>query len=255
METPETNAEFASKVFDSMMDTFFNPEIIKRKQLKNLPENFELRAAQAILYPDGRPYTIRLNEEVAAEIVLKKGVDTSAEGFWPTTDQVEHLKLHEKDLLNCGHSTIVLFKNGFLISFDFHYNKQASQEHLRVAQEFLNISNHALEHNMVFAFIDNSFSAVELLAKVNLLLEANKDVLNKTTHKTIKSAYNLRYRNAVTEFDQQKREVFNRLSDVRDKARYLNGSLNVSSDELKRLNDTINQIFNELCNRAGYSIK
>jgi hypothetical protein len=255
MEKSEADAEFASRVFDNMMETFFNPEIIRRKQLQLLPEDFELRAAQAILYPDGRTRTIRLNQEVAAEIKLKKGVDSSADDFWPTTDQVEEIKLHEKELLNCGHATIVLFKNGFQLSFDFHYNKQASQEHLRVAYEFLNISNYALGHDMIFAFIDNSFSAVELLAKVNLLLEANKDVSSKTTHKAIKSAYNLRYKNAVSEFDKQKREIFNRLSDVRDKARYLNGALNVSSAELKLINETISQMFNELCNRAGYSIK
>lgn len=201
METPENdNSEFADNVYKNMMDLFFNPEIRRRKELNLLPENFTLLAAQAIFFPDGRPHIVRLNEEVSVEVKLKKGVDPTVKNFWASTYEVDHIKLNENEFLNCGHSTLILFNDGFQLSFDFHYNKQLCYEHLNVAREFLKTSKYALDNDLGFAFIDTSFSTIELLAKTNLFLEANQNILGKTNHRAIKSAFNLRYKNSQSEF-------------------------------------------------------
>jgi hypothetical protein len=114
METEETeNSEFANNVFNNMHELFFNPEIATRKTLKLIPEDFTLVAAQAILFPDGRPHIVRLNSEVSVEVKLKKGVDKDAPDFWPSSGDVEYVKLNEKEFLDCGHITLILFKDGF----------------------------------------------------------------------------------------------------------------------------------------------
>jgi hypothetical protein len=166
---------------------------------------------------------------------------------------LKNIKLNESEFLNCGHSTLILFKDGFQLSFDFHYNKQLCSEHLSVAREFLNTSKHALDHDLGFAFIDTSFSTIELLVKTNLFLEANQKIQGKTNHNTIKSAFNLRYKHSQSDFEIERRQVFNKLSDARKKARYLEGSINVSKNELQSIYDTVNKMYNELCRRAKFN--
>ncbi|HMK17149.1 MAG TPA: hypothetical protein VK492_03035 [Chitinophagaceae bacterium] len=254
MDTPEhDNSEFANNVYKNMMDLFFNPEINRRKEQNLLPENFTLLAAQAIFFPDGRPHIVRLNEEISVEVKLKKGVDPNVNNFWASTYEVEQIKLNESEFLNCGHSTLILFKDGFQLAFDFHYNKQLSYEHLTVAKEFLKTSKFALDHDLGLAFIDNCFSAIELLAKTNLFLEANQNVYGKTNHRTIKSAFNFRYKNSQSDFEIERRQVFNQLSDVRTKARYLEGSIYITKGQLQAIYNTVDKMYNELCERARFN--
>lgn len=254
MHTTQTdNSEFANNVYKNNMDLFFNPEIESRKQLNILPDNFVLIAAQAIFFPDGQPHIVRLNDEVSAEVKVKKGVDTSPPEFWASIDEVEHVKLNEKEFLNCGHSTLILFKDGYQLTFDFQYNRQLSIEHLTVAKEFLDVSKYALDKSLVFAFIDNAFSTIELLAKTNLFLETNKSVLGKTSHKTIKAEFNKRFRNAQNDFETERREVFNELSTIRAKARYLEGQINTEKEDLSSILNIIDKMFTELSNRTKYN--
>lgn len=254
METKEIeSSEFANNVFNNMNELFFNPEIAKRKAQKLIPEDFTLVAAQAILFPDGRPHIVRLNSEVSVEVKLKKGVDKDAKDFWPAGSDIEDVKLNEEEFLDCGHVTLILFKDGFQLTFDFHYDKQICAEHLNVAKQFLETSKYALDKDFVFAFIDNSFSAIELLAKTNLLVEANHNMRGKTSHNTIKAAFNLRYRNSQTQFEVNRRQIFNRLSDARKAARYLEGKLTFDRSELEAINTTIKEMYLELCQRARFS--
>ena len=254
METEEIeSSEFANNVFNNMHELFYNPEIAKRKAQNLIPKDFSLIAAQAILFPDGRPHILRLNSEVSVEVKLKKGVDKDAKDFWPSSSDIEYVKLNEKEFLNCGHVTLILFKDGFKLSFDFRYNKQICAEHLTVAKQFLETSKFALENDFVFAFIDNSFSAIELLAKTNLLVEANQNMRGRTSHNTIKSAFNLRYKNSQTQFEVNRCQIFNRLSDARKAARYLEGKLTFDRSELEAINVIIEEMYLELCKRARFN--
>jgi hypothetical protein len=199
------NGEFANNVFKNMQELFFNPELVKRKAQNIISEDFTLVAAQILLFPDGRQHIVRLNSEVCVEVKLKYGTDKDAADFSPSNNDVEYVKLREEELLDCGHVTLILFKDGFQLSFDFQYNRQICAEHLIVAKQFLLTSKFALDNAFVCAFIDNSFSAMELLAKTHLLIEANQNVNRKTSHNAIKSAFNLRYKNSHTEFDLNRR--------------------------------------------------
>jgi len=248
----ENDHEFANNVYNNFMALFFNPEIAKRKALGLLNDDFTLYAAQVILFPNGDPNIIRLNDEVSAAVRLKPGVDHTRAGFWPTISEVDTFQLNETQFMNCGHVTMVLLHGGYQLSFDFQYNNQFCKEHLNIAEQFLNTSRYAIDNNHVMAFIDNSFSAIELLAKANLLLEANQNVSGKTNHNQIKQAFNNRFRYSETEFEVSQRAVFNRLSDQRSKARYLNGEVNISIGELNSIQDTVRKMYDALVERLQY---
>lgn len=246
-DSPLDDLEFANNVYKSNLDLFFNPEIERRRKQNLLPNNFVLIAAQAIFFPDGKPHVVRLNSEVSVEVKLKKGTDFSSSSFWPSLNEVEHIKLNEKEFLNCGHSTLILFRDGFQLAFDFQYNKQISNEHLIVAKEFIKTSKYALDNRLSSAFIDNSFSAVELLAKTHLFLEADKNIKGRTNHKTIKSTFNKRFKASQTDFEIERREIFNKLSNLRSKARYLEGNVNIETQDLESIYQTLDRMYIELC--------
>lgn len=236
-------------IYNDFMHLFYTPEINRRKELGLLNDDFKLSAAQVIFFSDGRQNIVRLNEEVSAQVKIKKGVDISNNGFWPSTKDVEFIKLNENQFLNCGHATLILLKDGYQLSFDFQYNKLICKEHLGVANEFLKTSKYALNNNFFTSFIDNSFSAIELLAKTNLLLETNRNISAKTNHKAIKAEFNNRYKNSDTEFEIAQRRIFNQLSELRSKARYLNGELKVEIDTFTLINSTIEGMYNSLNER------
>lgn len=247
------NLEFANNVFENMNELFFNPEIAKRKEQNLISDDFTLLAAQALLFPDGRPHIVRLNDEVSVEVKLKKGVDKKVKDLWPSRNEIEYIKLNEEEFLDCGHVTMILFKDGFQISFDFSYNKQICAEHLSVAKQFLKTSKFALDNDFIFSFIDNSYSTIELLAKTNLLIEANQNMRGKTSHKTIKAAFNLRHKNTQNQFELSRRQIFNDLSDARKAARYLEGKTNFNRNELESINSTVEEMYFELCKRVDYN--
>ena len=69
----------------------------------------------------------------------------------------------------------------------------------------------------------------------------------KANHNRIKSEYNKRAKNISDEFEKDKRIVLNKLSELRNKARYLKGnvSLDFEKDEImKTIEKTINRIEN-----------
>lgn len=148
--------------------------------------------------------------------------------------------------MNCGHSTLILFKDGYQLTFDFQYNKQLCNQHLSVAKEFVEVSKYALEKNLISAFVDNCFSAIELLAKTNLFLESNQSIIGKTTHKTVKAEFNKRFKNSEVDIEIERREAFNKLSDIRSKARYLDGTINIDRETLFAIQKTIEIMLNDL---------
>ncbi|WP_169788205.1 HEPN domain-containing protein [Rufibacter tibetensis] len=238
--------DFGNNVYQSFMDLFFTPEITRRKELNILGNEFALQAAQAVFFPDGRQNLVRLNNEVSAEVKLKPGVNKSIDNFWPFTSDVEHVRLNEEQFKNCGHATLILFRDGYQLSFDFQYNKHICAEHLIVAEEFLKTSKYALENDYLSAFIDNSFSTIELLAKTNLLVEANQHIKIKSDHRGIKSAFNLRFKNSESEFEINRRRLFNKLSQLRNKARYLEGEINICNQDAFSIYNTLKDMFDDL---------
>jgi hypothetical protein len=250
-KTNEPGAEFAQNAFHNFMALFFQPEIDRRKSLQLIEKPFQLLAAQAIIFPDGRPPMIRLNGEVSADLKLKKGTDTTVKDFWPSSDDVLKIKLKEGEFGNCAHVTLVTLADRVQLVFDFTYNKEISTANLQIAKEFLATAHYALDNGLPSAFIDNAFSASELLAKTNLLLETNKMMVGKTNHSAIKSEFNKRHKLTTDAFDLSVKDLLNRLSDMRSRARYLNGTIDLEKLDREQALAVLDELYEKLLQRIG----
>lgn len=235
--------QFDDNVFKNFNDLFFNPEIERRRLRNEIQEPFYLIAAQVIFFGNGEQPIVRINEEVKAEVKIKKNVDMTQTDFWASRNEVEKILFNDPENLDCGHATMILFKDGYRLTFDFVYNKYTCSKYLNTAEEFLKTAKFALENNYLSAFIDNSFSSMELLAKCKLLLETNENMKGKTNHKAIKSEFNKRYKNDLNSIEIDYKNVFNKLSQLRGNARYLENSFNVSEIEKKLIIESLTNLY------------
>ena len=236
--------EFSDNLVKNFRQLFFTPEIEKRKREKTIDSNFELIAGQVIFFPNGTQPLVRLNNEVSANAKLKNVEIKNGE----EREIIHKITLNEKEFENCGHATFI-FTNDKLIhcSFDFHRNRAIVKNHLDSAKEFYKTAEYALKENLLNAFIDNAFSSMELLAKSELLLEPMSGLEKKANHNRIKSEYNKRAKNILDESEKNKRTILNQLSELRNKARYLKGSGDLTFEKetiLKTIEKTIKRIEN-----------
>lgn len=242
---------FVENAFKNLIEIYFNPEIERRKENKTLDENFELYAAQALIFPDERQNIIRLNDEVSTKVKIKEGVDKSVKGFFPNSEDVESIDINEEEYLDCGHVIIIRFTDCYQLKFDFVYNKKSCKKLLDNSIQFLKTADYALNNDFYNAYIDNAFSAFELMVKANLLFEANKNISAKSNHKAINQSFNLRYKNSSHEDELELRRVFNKLSNERRNARYLDNEVNLNREELIYSLERINNFYLNLINRIN----
>lgn len=209
-----------------MFQVCFGPEIERRMADGRLGDDFVLKSVQLVQPEDG-PSFVRLNDEVRGIGVVK------------TTRPVEiGDTVYESDLpgimfdldeseLNSGHMTLFWTGNGWSLSFDLRPGRARSLETIDVATEFLSTAIHATQNGYHRAAIDNLFSACELLSKVRLVLYRSL-AREAKSHKAVASAIN-RERN-LGNVDAAFVEIFNRLANARDTARYKIGRIEPLSD-------------------------
>ena len=116
-------------------------------------------------------------------------------------------------------------KRKWLLTFDFKYNKDLARKHLSLAIAFFKSAELALNNKLLAPFIDNLYSAAELLAKSELLLHPDKKILKKATHKSIQQKY-INYVKIGIVYPRHC-TVLNKLSGLRISARYLRSALRI----------------------------
>lgn len=229
--------KIAKRIFQQVMDLWIEPEIKKRKSLKRLPKNFNLKAAQIIFSLDRGWNKVRLNSKVKAEghMKLNTSKDKGDPIYEAEIENIQSIKLTDKDP-NCAHVTLLLIKNKWIISFDFRYNKKRVREHIKAAEEFFDSAKDNLAKKRLRPFFENSFACAELLAKSILLQLPDKEMLYGKNHNTkIKKFKNWANLGNVK---KEHSHVLERLKGLRSSARYL------YSTEFKK--EDSNQIINTL---------
>jgi HEPN domain-containing protein len=144
---------------------------------------------------------------------------------------------------NAGHVTFILLDAIWYIAFDFRYNRDLATRHLGAAAEFLEAARHSHKENHQCAFVDNLFSAVELVAKATLLFIPDAEFRRKSSHKAIHSRYN-RFAH-LGNVSASYRDTFNRLSRLRRSARYLEGTIDLHASQRTTLIDTVDAMIDE----------
>ena len=251
MKTQEQKKEFSRRLFEQFMDLYVAPEIKRRQQVGELDKSFSLRAAQIVFFPDGRKPQVRINSEVKAigKVKLKPGISKKAgeDIFEHEVEGLEVINLTEEDDPDCGHATLVRIGNSWIIAFDFRYNKALSAKHIEAAKQFWKSAEFSFKQRNWAPFIDNLFSASELLAKSVLLSMPDPKFRKKTTHKAIQMKFN-RFAD-LGNVQPVYRETFNKLSGLRDRARYLKKDVTISEREASNLLDTVEKMIRDASRR------
>ena len=148
-------------------------------------------------------------------------------------DGWQEVNLTKEDDPDCGHATLIRIADSWMIAFDFRYNKALSKKHIETAKQFYEAAEFSFDHGNWSPFIDNLFSATELIAKCVLLSMPDPKFRKKSSHKAIQIRFN-RFA-SLGNVEAVYRETFNKLSGLRDPARYIKGVMSISEEEAKRL--------------------
>jgi uncharacterized protein (UPF0332 family) len=224
-------------MFNQVFELWITPEVKRRQAAGLIARPYALSAAQVIFHADGRPFEIRLNEQVRAmgKVKLKTGVNKN-EGDAIYADEVESfesVRLADDEDPNCGHITLRRLGDKWTIWFDLIYNKGRAKEHLAAAREFLAAASTALANNNLRAFVDTCFSAAELAAKALLMTTPSSGERTIKKHGSVHSRYNAHSK--LGNVKAEHRTVFNRLAALRTPARYLGGPFALGVGEAQQL--------------------
>lgn len=214
--------EFANNFLTNIYRIWLIPEVQRRLSAGRIAGDTRIWAGQ-IVFEMGSSPEIRLNDEVNGtfhvhpESAVSEGTLVNAENALAIARNVTHFTLDDHDRPDAAHITILLGENGFYIDFDMRYNSAIVAEIVTSAREFLEIARHAVATGLTRAFIANLHISVESLAKAQLLLHPDSALLVSRRHGYLRSQYNLHSRHSV---DQRFARLLNRLSDLRNPARY-----------------------------------
>ena len=225
------DVEMGEAVVKQAFDFWIGPEIERRREAGELPDDFALHGAQVIFGIDEGMPEVRLNEEVKAVAVvtaaraIEKGeavTDADIAGY-------NDIVLTEDDP-DAGHITIVAHGSGWALAFDFRRNASRITEHSEVAGQFLAAARWAREQGYPRVFVDNLFSATELMAKGMLIWQPDRSLLDSKTHRYINVRFNAERKH--DNVDGRFVELLNRLARFREPARYLSGEVPLTEDEM-----------------------
>lgn len=241
--------EFKQRLFKQINDFWIVPEIEKRKKLNRLPANFKLKSVQVIFSLDRGWNKVRLNEEVKAiaKSKINRPITRDEAVYENDIANIENIELTDDDK-NCAHITLLLFKNNWIVSFDFKYNKNRVKEHIEASKEFYESAKNNLEQNRLRPFFECAFASAELSAKAILLTLPDKNILYGKNHENrIKQFKNW------AELGNAPKEHSNaliKLSSLRSSARYL-----CSTEYLKENPHDILKTLNKMIEFAQKSIE
>jgi hypothetical protein len=240
------NEEAGKNLFNHVLEIWVNPEIEKRRKEGKISDTYVIDRIQVITPPYKPPF-IRFNEEVKAELICKLKIKPGnhkklGEPIYENeVGDILHLKLTDEDDPNYGHLTMILFKNKWLISFDFRINKKLAKEKLEIGRDYLEIAEYSLRKSKLNVFVDNLFSAIELFVTSQLLVSAEEEYSKKQTHRGTSRKYN-NYIN-LGNYKKKFKEVFNDIYGFRDKARYQKGGeFNLSIKEANEMLKTAKEL-------------
>lgn len=229
-----TDEELGQSLMRQALDFWINPELERRRQAGSLSDNFVLTRAQIIMNVDADAPEVRLNEEIKAvgRFRAARAIEAGEEIAEDDVEDLEDIILTDQDP-NAGHLTMMLFKGRWLLAFDFRYNAARVEATMDAAREFLEVASLAFENGHMRAFVDNLFSAAELVAKGHLLLDPDETLLKTKKHTVISSRFN-QERN-LGNVEPRFVELFNELRNLRGSARYLDKDFSLSPQEAEEM--------------------
>jgi hypothetical protein len=231
------DGDWADRAIRNFFDIWINPEIERRLADGRLAKRFPLVAAQIIFNLDGSFPAVRLNDEVHAVVHGASTAGAFEPGKEYTTNdiaRVDGIELTDNDP-NAGHVTILILNGKLHCTFDFRYNAARVSELVAVADEFIDTAMAALEKGNLRPFVENLWSAAELLAKAFLMWGSDTKLLTSTGHGYIKAQLNMSGK--FGNIERRWVRLLNEMTRLRNPARFLRGPLALTVDAARQMAD------------------
>ncbi len=251
-------ADVADELFWWLLHTHVQPEANRRVDAGTMQRGESIYRAQVLFYVE-RKTVVRLNDEVGGSMQaratrpIEKGETVTVADVYDLSDY----RLPEADR-DAAHFTLLLHSKGWSLAFDGRYNRALVDEHVDAADEFVESARGALDRGGLRAFVDNAYSAAELLAKAELLPLPDPTLLTGG-HGTIGGNYNLWARIGNTE--QRLADLLNRLGELRGPGRYLRKDLSLDPAAARQMLATLDEmrahvaaVVSDSSPRAGVSV-
>jgi hypothetical protein len=196
------------------------PEMRRRQQAGEPEVAGDLRAAQIIFFADSRKPVVRINSEVRAIARARvKGPRQTGDPIYEhELQELNDIRLTDAEDPDCGHITLIRIGDKWSIAWDCRYNKSLARRHLEAASRFLAAARFCMANDLTEPFVDNLFSAVELVIRAHLLSVPDPGFRKDTTHREIKQRFK---RMAVLgNFSSALVEAYEVLHKLRPRARY-----------------------------------
>jgi len=235
------------------METWILPSILERQEAGELEKPLALQMAQIIFKSNEEKPAVRVNNEVKGRMIaklsdkLESPVEAGDSVHFNLLEGIEAFELDEEDN-DHGHATVISIHDKWFISFNFIYNKRASQEHLSAAKEFLHAAKNSSKEHHLRACVDSLHSASELAAKAYLLGRPDKSIIEAKSHDVVHRKINIERKRG--NLDDSHIDAFNKLRNLRASARYLRSELVVEPQEIE---DTLNEVEEFIENVGTYS--
>jgi hypothetical protein len=232
----ETAVESATTLLTNMVATYVDPEIVRRQQAGEWLDGTTVFRFQ-VQFLDAGEIQTRLNEEVKGFLTVKAAGPVEAGQQITAADftEIRDYRLPD-EYAHHPHVTAFVHNSEWFLSFQLGGRDPARHEVLAAGREFLAAAHDALAAKRLRVCLDNANSAVELLAKVELLSCAPTiEIAQKSTsHRTLSQAYNI-WSRRLGNSDQRFAEALNRLAALRRRARYLENDLDCDQEEPSEL--------------------
>jgi hypothetical protein len=232
----DADPEAARRLNKQIWELWVEPEILRRGREGILAPDFKLYAFQVLLASanDGRESIVRLNDEVkaVAKIRSSRPIRVGDPVYIRDIEAVEEIALVDGER-NFAHVTGLDLRGTWVVHLDFRYDKKRAHEHLQAAKDFLEMAQAARQTGKLRPFVDNLFSAAELIAKAELMLTPTGSPKELKNHERIKGRYMswARLENAPKSSSRALAE----LGELRYRARYLRKPLRLGPERADAL--------------------
>jgi len=242
-EDGELAVQAAQDLFQTVIESYVQPEIARRSQADDWPNEQAIHRFQ-IQFPDQGDARTLLNEEVGGVIEVMAARPVKAGEVITHTDFTEiNSYTPPEESANVPHITGFLTGDTWFFTYRLGGRDPARHETLEAAREFFATAQDAFAAERLRACVDNATSAVELFAKTELLSCAPtiEFARKSASHRALSAAYNV-WTRRLENGDPRFAELLNRLTALRPKARYLERSLDLDDDEVRQLLDLLGEM-------------
>lgn len=231
-EVAPAHEEAGKTMFDSMTEIWVTPEVERRRHAGTWGEDDVVYRFQ-VQFLEEDEVVVRVNDEVKGILTVKATgpVEKGQEIYMEDFSEISGYQLPD-EYADHPHVTAVFHHETWFMSYQLGHRDPSRHEVLAAGREFLSAADDDLQAHRLRPFFDNANSAVELLAKAELLSSAPTIEIAREcgSHRTLSQAYNV-WVGHLENGDRRFSDALNRLAKLRRQGRYLTTDLEADEDE------------------------